>query len=207
MISIDEKFKKEIGQRLKQLRKDNKLSIEKLVDKMTENYIDINEKSIRRYEKGEILPKIDNLIYLAEIFNTTLDYIVFGKETSDDNSFTWYDTFKRLNRLVYSLVIELSMNNENGKYCYEFWDDEIKVYWERLNHFGVNINYLFYNKGGNPVFSVKDLDNLFIDFANDNEQLYPTKKRLYNHLISKGIDPEVFIQKRLKTISDKRKAD
>ena len=118
MITINEEFKSNVGERLKQLRKNNNYTIYQLLEKLQNEYfIDIDEKSIRRYEKGEFLPKIDNLICLAEIFNTTLDYIIYGKETSDDNSFTYYDNFKRLNRLIYSLSVNFLKDEVTGK-CY-----------------------------------------------------------------------------------------
>ena len=60
---INEDFKKSVGARLKELRNKNNLTISVLLEKLqNEYYIDIDEKSIRRYEKGEFLPKIDNLI-------------------------------------------------------------------------------------------------------------------------------------------------
>lgn len=88
-----------VGIRLKELRNKYKLTIDDLLDRLQDEHnVVIDEKSIRRYENGEFLPKIDNLICLSEIFNTTLDYIIYGKETSDDNSFTYYDNFKRLKK-------------------------------------------------------------------------------------------------------------
>ena len=68
MVSIDENFKKAVGERLRSLRLKNKYTIENLITKLQNDYfICIDEKSIRRYEKGEFLPKIDNLICLVEI--------------------------------------------------------------------------------------------------------------------------------------------
>ena len=100
MIVVNDEFKTGVGKRLRKLREGQELTINEVVERLSNNYfLDVDEKSIRRYEKGEFLPKIDNLICLAELYDTTLDYIVYGKETSDDNSFTWYDNFKRLNRL------------------------------------------------------------------------------------------------------------
>ena len=204
MITINEEFKSNVGERLKQLRKNNNFTIYQLLEKLQNEYfIDIDEKSIRRYEKGEFLPKIDNLICLAEIFNTTLDYIIYGKETSDDNSFTYYDNFKRLNRLIYSLSVNFLKDEATGKCYLELWEDESKVYWERLNHFGVNNNYSFENRQKDPCFSVKDLDKLVEDFLENKEQLLPTKKRFDRWLISQGINPTTYLQEKLNRVKDK----
>lgn len=198
MINIDENFKKDAGKRLNLLRKQNKLTIDELVEKLqNEYYIDIDEKSIRRYEKGDFLPKIDNLICFADLYNTTLDFIIFGKETSDDNSFTYYDNFKRLNRLIYSLSVNFVKDDKTGKVYLELWEDESKVYWNRLSTFGVNDNYCFEKRKQAPSFSLKKLDDLFLDFTEYKDQLLPTKERFDKWLISQGIDPEEYLKEKL----------
>ena len=198
MIVIDDTFKKSVGKRLRELRNNKKLTIDKLLDILqNEYYINIDEKSIRRYEKGDFLPKIDNLICLAEIFDTTLDYIIYGKETSDDNSFTYYDNFKRLNRLIYSLAINFVKNDLTGQCYIELLDEESKIYWERLNTFGMNDNYRFEKRKENSKFSLKQLDLLIEDFAKYKEQLLPTKKRFDAWLENQGINPDEYLKEKL----------
>ena len=151
MTIINDDFKKNVGKRLQELREQKGLTIKDVVELLSQDYYcGIDEKSIRRYEKGEFLPKIDNLICFAELYGTTLDYIVYGRETSDDNSFTWYDTFKRLNRLIYPLTLGFGKGSEDGKIYLELWDDEAKVYYDRLQSFGVDKNYMYVHKGIDP---------------------------------------------------------
>jgi transcriptional regulator with XRE-family HTH domain len=205
MIVVNDEFKTGVGKRLRKLREGQELTINEVVERLSNNYfLDVDEKSIRRYEKGDFLPKIDNLICLAELYDTTLDYIVYGKETSDDNSFTWYDTFKRLNRLIYSLAVGFGKGSEDGKIYLELWDDEAKVYYEKLQSFSTDSNYKFEHIGKDPVFSVKDLDNLFSDFKENKKQLKPNEDRFFKYLKSQGIDPEVFKSQRIKEIKEKR---
>ena len=107
MTNIDENFLKQVGKRLRELRKSKKLTQVRLSNMLLEQYnINIEDRSISRYETGKGLPETDNLIHLAEFFNVTTDYILYGKELSDDNSFAWYDNFKRLNRLMYTMQIK-----------------------------------------------------------------------------------------------------
>ena len=201
---INEEFKLNVGKRLKELRNKNKLTIEDLLERLqNEHYIDIDEKSIRRYEKGEFLPKIDNLICLAEIFNVSLDYIIYGKETSDDNSFTYYDNFKRLNRLIYSLSVNFLKDESTGRCYLELWEDESKLYWERLNTFGKNDNYKFEKRNILSKFGLNELDMLIEDFAEYKEQLLPTKERLFAWLESQGINAEEYFHEKLKRIKKK----
>lgn len=205
MIVIDDKFKADVGKRLRGLREGQGLTIDDVVARLSDEYYsNVDEKSIRRYEKGEFLPKIDNLLCLADLFNTTLDYIVYGKSTSDDNSFTKYDCFKRLNRLIYSLAIGFVKNTQDGKIYLELWEDIWKVYYERLQSFGVNQNYLFEYKNADPNFVVEDMDNLFLDFKSDEEQLAPTLERYNKYLRSKGYNPEEVLRRRIEEIKSKQ---
>ncbi|MBO5040021.1 MAG: helix-turn-helix transcriptional regulator [Clostridia bacterium] len=178
---------------------------EKLVEILSNEYlVDIDKKSIQRYENGEFLPKIDNLIALAEFFDSTLDYIVYGKETSDDNSFTYYDAFKRLNRLIFSLSIDLVKDND-GKIYIQLCDEEAKVYWERINTYGAGKNYSFDVRNGDPTINVKDMDELFSDFTKYKEQLLPNMDRFVKLLKTRGINPEIFHDQRIEEIKRKRK--
>lgn len=207
MIVVNDEFKTGVGKRLRKLRERQELTINEVVERLSNNYfLDVDEKSIRRYEKGEFLPKIDNLICLAELYDTTLDYIVYGKETSDDNSFTWYDVFKRLNRLIFSLAIGFGKSSEDGKIYLELWDDEARVYYDRLQAYGTSMNYSFENKGVDLQLTLRDLDNLFVDFQKDKKQLLPTKERMFKYLKSQGQDPEEFVKHRISEIKEKQES-
>ena len=205
MIKIDSFFKKNVGERLKNLRLKNKLTRRSLSEKIQKDfYLNIDPKTIERYESGAFLPKIDNLICLSELFNTTLDYIIFGRETSDDNSFTRYDNFKRLNRLIYSLAGMPWKNSEDGKIYLELWDDEAKIYYEKLQSSSVYRNYMFEHFGKDCSFSVQDLDNLFLEFKENKKQLGPNEERISKYLRIHGINPDQFKRQRIKEIKEKR---
>ena len=183
---INEEFKKSVGTRLKELRNKNKLTISDLLEKLqNEHYIDFDEKSIRRYEKGDFLPKIDNLICLAELYDTTLDYIVYGKETSDDNSFTWYDNFKRLNRLLYTMQVKMLRDREKVSDVYlKLLDDEAKEWFGIIVRYIENRKNMFTLKGLEKEIAVKDLDALFKEFKKDRTQLLPIEEKVRRSLVS-----------------------
>ena len=127
--------------------------------------------------KNEIC-KIDNLICLAELYNTTLDYIVYGKDTSDDNSFTWYDNFKRLNRLMFTMQIKLLRDKDRPTDVYlQFLDNEAKEWFGRMERFIENRRLMFNNKGLEKSIDIKDLDELIEDFQTDRIQLCPIEER------------------------------
>lgn len=194
MVDINGAFKNEFGYRLKELRSKKGLSQKGLSDKLSERGISIAERTISRYENGEALPGLENLIVLAEALDTSLDYFVLGKATSDDNSYTWFDNFKRLNRLVYSLAVGLWKNAEDGRIYIELWGDEMKVYYERLQAFGVDKDFDFFNRNGNPQITIEDLDNLFSkDLKFREKQVGPTKERMFRAMKAQGIDPTEYI--------------
>ncbi len=183
MTVINDEFKKNVGKRLRKLREHHAFTINKVVEKLSNDYYsDIDEKSIRRYEKGEFLPKVDNLMNLAELYGTTLDYIIYGKETSDDNSFTWYDNFKRLNRLLYTMDLK-AHTDDQGKVFLEFSDDEAEVYWHRIEHYNREKESNNKINGTFKEVTINELDDLFADYANKTEQLTPIEVRKNNALL------------------------
>lgn len=186
MTIINDDFKKNVGERLQKLRKQKGLGIEDVVELLSRDYYcSINEKSIRRYEKGGTLPKIDNLICLAELYDTTLDYIVYGRETSDDNSFTWYDNFKRLNRLLYTMQIQILRDKENVSDVYlKLLDDEAKEWFGRIERFIESKRLMFARKGIEKITDIKDLDSLFKEFKKDQTQLLPIEEKVRRSLVS-----------------------
>lgn len=183
MTVINDEFKKNVGKRLRKLREHQAFTINEVVEKLSNDYYsDIDEKSIRRYEKGEFLPKVDNLMNLAELYDTTLDYIIYGKETSDDNSFTWYDNFKRLNRLLYTMDLKVHTDDQ-GKVFLEFLDDEAGVYWHRIEHYNREKESNNKINGTFKEVTINELDDLFADYANKTEQLTPIEVRKNNALL------------------------
>jgi transcriptional regulator with XRE-family HTH domain len=78
----------ETGKRIKQLRKENKLTQEQLAEK-----IGVSSRQVRAFESGENGASIDVLVALTEFFNTSLDYLVMGKTTQ-------IEVKKRLNAML-----------------------------------------------------------------------------------------------------------
>ena len=60
--------------RLKELRKKNQLTQQRLADE-----IGVNRVNITRWEKGKREPSFENLIKLADILNTTTDFLLGRK--------------------------------------------------------------------------------------------------------------------------------
>ncbi len=66
---------KEIGRRLRELRKAKKLSQETMAQLL---HVSVNHYGY--VERGERSLSLDKLILLAEMYQVSLDYLVFGKQ-------------------------------------------------------------------------------------------------------------------------------
>lgn len=69
-----------IGNRITALRKGLQLSQEEVADK-----VGVTRQSVSKWETDASAPDAFNLIALAEVLNTSVEYIVTGKVNSSDN--------------------------------------------------------------------------------------------------------------------------
>lgn len=98
-----------LGERLKNLRKERNLSQEQLAEKLN-----VSRQAVSKWESNKTYPDIDNLILLRNIFNITLDDLIIDKTqnkdiielsklSNDDNSD--YDKDEEENELSDNLMI------------------------------------------------------------------------------------------------------
>ena len=66
----------EFGNRLYELRKQKGLSQEELA-----NRLDVTRQTVSKWELGDSTPDMDKLVALGELFEISLDELVFGKVT------------------------------------------------------------------------------------------------------------------------------
>jgi len=66
-----------LGGKLKKLREKHNFTQKEIADR-----VNVHPKSISQYENDNLTPKLETLIKLAVIYNTSLDYLVgIGKES------------------------------------------------------------------------------------------------------------------------------
>ena len=80
-------IRKALGQRVKQLRKDKGWTQKELANKIETSYAQLN-----KYENGLNRPPLNRLILLAEVLNTSINYLIGGRK---DEKVTIYN-----NRLI-----------------------------------------------------------------------------------------------------------
>ena len=64
---------KEFGQRLRQARENYGMAADELGRRLGSS-----GQAYRRYERGEVMPKIDQLLDICDILGVTLDSVVYG---------------------------------------------------------------------------------------------------------------------------------
>ena len=74
----DEDIRKAFGKRVKELRKQKKWSQKELAVKL-----DSKLSILNKYECGFHIPPAEKLIRLAELFNTTVDYLLTGNRSEE----------------------------------------------------------------------------------------------------------------------------
>ena len=69
-----------LGNKLYELRKEARLSQEEFADK-----IGVSRQAVSKWERGETLPDMDNLITIAKLFKTSLDWLIDNETTTNLN--------------------------------------------------------------------------------------------------------------------------
>lgn len=77
-IMPDDPIRKGFGSRIKQLRKQRKWTQKELATKL-----DVRFPQLNKYECGLHTPPLEKLIKLAEVFDTTVDYLLTGDQSEE----------------------------------------------------------------------------------------------------------------------------
>ena len=73
------------GKKIRELRKQKQLTVSELAEIMNSS-----ENAIFKWQRGECLPTVDNLVVLSKVFETSLDDIVQREERGDEPLFPLY---------------------------------------------------------------------------------------------------------------------
>ena len=129
---------KKIGLFIKELRQKNNMSQNILAEK-----IPINREAISKWENGRTIPDSSTIIRLSEIFNVSIDEIMFGEYRSKENekklqdiNLMIYDDRNLINKkynktakfLVVSLIVLLIMIISFLLYYFLNSYDSVKIY-------------------------------------------------------------------------------
>jgi transcriptional regulator with XRE-family HTH domain len=74
----DDQMRKEFGARIKALRKQRKWTQKELATKL-----EVRLSQLNKYEAGVHVPPVEKLLLIAELYDTTIDYLVTGNHADD----------------------------------------------------------------------------------------------------------------------------
>ena len=86
------------GKRIQHQRKVKGMTQEELAIKLN-----ISDRHLRSLERGEYTPSVDLFVEIVEIFNTTLDHLIMGKSTSEQEELMKKKVSAKLQRMARSL--------------------------------------------------------------------------------------------------------
>lgn len=100
--------KKAVGTRIKQMRKSRNMTQSKLSE-----YLDYtSERQLQRIESGDTACSVDKLMEIAQILNTSTDYLLFGKEQINAGEFAAIFQGKNERQIVYlKKILEVAADN------------------------------------------------------------------------------------------------
>ena len=96
-----------LPQRLKELRNQHHYSQEELAEKLN-----VTRQAISRWENGKAVPDIDNLLFLSELYDVPLDYLLGEELTHEEeqHACNTKDVSSIIEMLVLSTILLLSSN-------------------------------------------------------------------------------------------------
>lgn len=99
-----EELRKVIGENLSELRKERKLTQLELAE-----HFNYSDKTISKWEKGDILPDIETLYKLCEFYGVTLDYLTHEGNKEDKNEFVKEDLKRKTKNSVISTAMMVTI--------------------------------------------------------------------------------------------------
>lgn len=99
-----EELRKVIGENLAELRKERKLTQLELAE-----HLNYSDKTISKWEKGDILPDIETLYNLCNFYGVTLDYLTHEGNKEDKAEYIKEDNKKREKNSIISTAMMVTI--------------------------------------------------------------------------------------------------
>lgn len=91
---------KKIGERIRRLRKEKKLKVTDISDKMGFE----TPQAVYKWQRGDCLPEISNLITLSRMLGTTVEDIILGDEERSSSRHI-RDSYERFRCIFLGIII------------------------------------------------------------------------------------------------------
>ncbi len=145
---------KEIGERIKILRKLNNITQEELAEQMS-----VSRQSVSKWESNQSVPDIEKIISLSAYFDTSTDYLLTGKKEETVNHDTPKES-KEENKTKkdFALIISVIMISFSSISLFVIWVLS-KVY--RINNLPFNSETGLYRVGIDAFLYVHDIRDFY----------------------------------------------
>lgn len=184
---------KDMSARLKELRTSNGLSQEKLAEQLL-----VSRQAVSKWENGEAMPDIENMIALAKLYGVSLDKLV-GLEADESDACDGENVDAGVSENVDADVSESATNdtNEGGDTNNQDSFEEAETIVEDKNNFHihinkggkkVNISFDGFENMGEDFEDLENLDELFEDLDEDDNDLDEGDKDVNINLNLGGIN-------------------
>jgi len=108
-----------VGTHIKRLRKEKTLSIRALAKQ-----VNISHNTLASYERGKVMPSIENGFKIAQFFNVPIEYLVLGESfIADFNDAKLLELFKKVDSmqkedkiLIKNFIKKVIKNREERDY-------------------------------------------------------------------------------------------
>ena len=127
--------------RLKQARINKKLSLKDVTKE-----VNIIQQSLIEYEKGNIFPKLDMLVFLCELYEISPNYVVYG----NNSGLKLENDIQREMETLISLIIYQKIEYENKNDSFTVRDKYLKKY----------INYFLEFLNNNSKYDLKIIERI-----------------------------------------------
>jgi len=192
---------KNISRTLRDLRKSKHLTQFEVVKQIGE--LNISERTLKTYESKnlKLMPDLDKLMMLSEFYGVSIDYILSGRNTSYDDSFSKADCLKSLIKLIYSscIVAEKTINICDElpcKYVLMPANEEISLMLDRIINEG-DLTFINTINGQGP-FDLSKVFTILNDIPNLKDDWGLSQERLAKSLEYFGCNPKKYFLDRIK---------
>lgn len=97
-----------LGERIKQLRKDRKMTQEDLAKVLRDDYnLNVDRVMISKWETGFQIPRIHNIMCIANFFDVSVDFLTRKSSSTKPVNEQLFELFNSLNNENKSKIIEL----------------------------------------------------------------------------------------------------
>ncbi len=165
----------EFGEKLKQLRKANHLSQEKLSER-----IHVSRQAISKWEQGSAIPDTDNIVLLSKFFQVPIEYLLLNdeeiKDSHEHKNLVIKESVLPKGRVITFIVgIVLEMIAVIAAYLLQYQE---KIVYDSYNTYPLDylkevpLNILVLIGGGLLFYAIYPLVIKFFDLVKRNLKVY-----------------------------------